>query len=272
MLPVFALGLVAAAAGVVLLTRDQGGRTSQTGAVGDSTAPANAGGAPRLAPESNVCQGILHRPAPGSPQTFPGEYTQRSEAAGLAIVANANVDPKAIDEAVRTVERLFRDNDLEGPLAAEGAYVIVADASQGVLDLPEFKCMDSSANQNFFSHVCGIADRADYPVVTVNELDLLGNRRGPCAGLNILYHELGHLVQGWSMGPTDYFDIHQYFQDAVGNGKYKGAYAATNANEYFAEATQAYFLTADPEGKHDRAWLKTYDQQIYELAARVYGE
>ncbi|MEI2659871.1 MAG: hypothetical protein V9G11_07975 [Bifidobacterium adolescentis] len=47
----------------------------------------------------------------------------------------------------------------------------------------------------------GVAHRAHYPVVTVNELDLLGSRSGPCAGLNILYHELGHLVQGWTLGP-----------------------------------------------------------------------
>jgi hypothetical protein len=108
-------------------------------------------------------------------------------------------------------------------------------------------------------------------VATVNELDLLGDKRGPCAGLNVLYHEVGHLVQGWAVPPADYFDIRQFYQDALNAGKYRGQYAATNANEYFAEATQAYFLQADEGGRRDRAWLKDYDPAIFELLDQVYN-
>jgi hypothetical protein len=269
LLPLGALALVGALAAVVLLS-------GSAGEDGDFVAAPEAEetltGAPRLAPEGNVCQGLLHRPEAGAEPTFPVEYTQRREAAGFIIVANANVEPGALDEAAATVERVFRNNDLEQELVAEGAYVIVADRNQGVLDLPEFRCLDSARNQDFFSHVCGVADRADYPVVTVNELDLLGNRRGPCGGLNILYHELGHLVQGWTLSPADYIDIRYFYQDALSAGKYKGDYAATNANEYFAEATQAYFLSAEGRGTRDRDWLREYDPQIYELLDRLYQD
>lgn len=227
-------------------------------------------GAPRLAPESNVCQGILHVPGPGEPRMFSAEYTQRREASGLTVVANADVDEAAMDEAVKTVERVFAENDLEATLMAEGAYVIVAARDQGVLDLPEFRCMDTRENQEFYSHVCGVADRADYPVVTVNELDLLGKRNGPCGGLNILYHELGHLVQGWALPPADYFDVRQYYQDSMSAGRYRNEYGARNANEYFAESVQAYFLSQDGR-KRDRDWLERYDPQMFELLARTFG-
>ena len=270
LLPVVALVIVGVASAAVLLTRDDGGGGSPTRAESDQPTPSTS---PRLAPESNVCQGILHVPEPGAARSFPAEYTQRRDAAGLAIVANADVDPEALDLAAETVERVFLNNDLEEELAADGAYVIVADADQGVLDLPEFRCLDDDArNQDFFSHVCGVADRADYPVVTVNELDLLGSRRGPCEGLNILFHELGHLVQGWTLPQADYFDVRQYFQDALSAGKYADDYAATNANEYFAEATQAYFLSSDLQGRRDRDWLADYDPQIFELLDRTYGD
>lgn len=268
-LPLFALGIVAGAAFVVLRDRSDSSPERTRASTGADDGP---GGSPRLAPESNVCQGILHVPEPNSPRTFPAEYTQRREASGFIIVANEDVDPAALDEAAATVERVFRNNDLARGLVEEGAYVVVADESQGVLDLPEFRCLDSERNQDFFSHVCGVADRADYPVVTVNELDLLGDREGPCDGLNILYHELGHLVQGWTLGPADYFDVRQFYQDAISAGKYRRAYAATNANEYFAEATQAYFLRLEGPGRRDREWLELYDPQIYELLERVYGE
>ncbi len=268
LIPLLALATVATVAIVVL--GDSGIGSSRPGA-GPQAEEARAG-APRLAPESNVCQGILHVPEPGTPRTFAPEYTQVRQPTGFTIVANANVDPAALDEAEATIARLFENNDLEANLMADGAYVIVADRDQGVLDLPEFRCLDSQSNQAFFSHVCGVADRADYPVVTVNELDLLGDHDGPCEGLNILYHELGHLVQGWALNPADYFDIRQFYQDAISSGNYRGDYATTNANEYFAEATQAYFLSADLRGRRDREWLAKHDPQIYELLASIYGE
>ena len=271
LLPLGAIGIVGAvAASVWFLNGDDGDTPASPRA--EATESTESSGAPRLAPESNVCQGILHVPEPGTPRVFPAEYTQRREASGFTIVANAKVDPEALDEAAATVQHVFRNNDLEDELVAEGAYVIVADEDQGVLDLPEFRCLDSARAQSFYSHVCGVADRADYPVVTVNELDLLGNRKGPCGGLNILYHELGHLVQGWTLGPADYIDIRLFFQDAISAGKYKNSYASTNPNEYFAEATQAYFLSAERGSGRDRDWLAEYDPQIYKLVDRLYRD
>ncbi len=269
--PSASLLLVAVLAVVVLVIRESGAGPAP-GAADTPAAAESPSSLPRLAPEGSVCQGLLRRPDPSQPRTFAPEYTKRVDAAGLAIVGNSGVSDEAIEVARQTVERVFRDNDLELPLAEEGAYVIVAAPGQGVLELPEFRCLGSAASQEYFSHVCGVADRADYPVVTVNELDLLGDRSGPCDGLNILYHELGHLVQGWALPPADYFDVRQYYQDALNRGLYAGQYAATNAFEYFADATQAYFLDADPRGGRGRVWLEHYDPAMYELVARTYGD
>lgn len=270
LLPAGALGLVAVMALAVVITRSSSadGETNQAAA----PTPAQPDALPRLAPEGNVCQGLLRRPDPSAPRLFAPEYTKRVDVAGFAIVANQDVSDEAIEVARQTVERVFLSNDLEDSLAEEGAYVIVAASNQGVLDLPEFRCLENARSQDYFSHVCGVADRADYPVVTVNELDLLGDRSGPCRGLNILFHELGHLVQGWTLPQADYFDVRQFFQDARNAGKYEGDYAATNANEYFAEATQSYFLDTDPRSGRGRAWLEQYDPAIYELLARTYGD
>lgn len=270
LMPLGALLLVAGMVAVALAARGSDGDSPADRGTSAAEDPGPSG-APRLAPESNVCQGILHVPAPGEPRTFSPEYTQVREASGFTIVANADVDAKALDEAVETLERVFEHNDLDDLLVTEGAYVIVADQDQGVLDLPEFRCMDTQENQEFYSHVCGVADRADYPVVTVNELDLLGKRSGPCGGLNILYHELGHMVQGWALPPADYFDVRQFYQDSMSAGRYKDEYAARNANEYFAESVQAYFLTQDGRNR-DRDWLEDYDPQMYELLQRTFGE
>ncbi|HET7738196.1 MAG TPA: hypothetical protein VFK32_06445, partial [Tepidiformaceae bacterium] len=186
---------------------------------------------------------------------------------GISIVANADVDPRAVDLAEATLIDIVEDNDLEDALSAQGAYIIIADSSQGVLDIPEFACLEDQGRS--FTHVCGVADHADYPVATVNESDLLGRSSGPCRGLNILYHEVGHLVQGWSIGPADAIDIRLLYQDALNAGKYEGAYAATNANEYFAEGTQVYFLRGS--SGEDRDWLERYDPDLFAMLESIYN-
>lgn len=270
LLPLAALLLVVTIGGGTLLLRDNGAKVRVPGDEG-SPATTTSAGLPHLKPEASVCQGILHRPAPGEPRTFPAMYTKRAEAKGIIIVGDANVDDDALRAAQQTIEKMFAHNDLAADLAAEGAYVVIADAKQGVLDLPEFACLGEQTGSDFFTHVCGVADRADYPVVTVSELDLIGNENGPCHGLNVLYHELGHLVQGWTLAPADYFDVKIAYQAALDAGKYRREYANTNPNEYFAEATQAYFLHSDVNGAHDRAWLQKYDPDIYKLLEQIYG-
>jgi hypothetical protein len=226
---------------------------------------------PRLQPGQTVCQSILHAPDPGQPRVFADIYTQVDEASGIAIVATEAVSAEAFEEARKTIERMFRGNDLGEPLIEQQAYVIIIERGKGVLDQPEFACLEERYGEGFFDRICGIADRADYPVATVNEADLLGERRGPCGGLNILYHELAHLVQNRSLPPPDYFDVKEYYARAMSAGKYKDFYANTNPNEYFAEAVQAYFLSTDPRGRYDRDWLEAYDPEIYTLVERVFG-
>lgn len=225
----------------------------------------------RLPSQASVCQGVLRLPDPSAPRTFPGVYTQRKEAAGLSIVAPAGVSARALELAQQTVQDVFAGNDLEKEPAAAGAYVVIAAASQGILDLPEFGCLQGSPATSIYDRACGVADRADYPIVTVNELDLLGDPGGPCEGLNILYHELGHLVQNWSISPQDYYDIRIAYQSALDAGKYSRAYAATNPNEYFAEATQAYFLSVQAGSTYGREWLAGYDPTVFEIADRLYS-
>ncbi len=240
-----------------------------------ASATVDASDAPRLRPNSTVCQSILNRPGPDDPQAFSSMYTRKRTANGITIVASADVSTEALEIAEETVKRVFRDNDLEDELVGQRAYVIVADESQGVLDLPEFGCLEDRLGADFFTHVCGVADRADYPVATVNELDLVGDNSGPCGGLNILFHELGHLVQGWTLDPEDYFEVKILYQAALDAGKYRRGqqreYAATNPNEYFAEGTQAYFASAERNGSRDRQWLADYDPGLFELLDRIYS-
>ena len=274
LLPLAALLCVAAMLGGVLVVLDGDGTIDSVSA--EPTATPGSDDTPRLRPNSSVCQSILDRPGPDEPQIFSTLYTQRREAKGITIVASDEVSAEALEIAQDTIERVFKDNRLAEQLVAQRAYVIVADQSQGVLDLPEFGCLEGRLGADFFTHVCGVADRADYPVATVSELDLVGDRSGPCGGLNILFHELGHLVQGWTLDPADYYEVKILYQAALDAGKYRRGqqreYAATNPNEYFAEGTQAYFASVERGGSRDRQWLRDYDPGLFALLDRIYTD
>jgi hypothetical protein len=264
-----ALSVFAMLVGVLLVMT--GGESSEPATSPAESEPPAEAETEELRPDSSVCQSVLNRPGPDDPQVFPAVYSQQREVRGITIVASRRVSDEALDIAEATIERVFENNELIDALAEQRAYVIVADESQGVLDLPEFGCLEEELGAEFFTHVCGVADRADYPVATVNELDLTENRSGPCGGLNILFHELGHLVQGWTLDPQDYFEVRLLYQRAKDAGKYINAYASSNPNEYFAEGTQAYFLSQDREGQRDRDWLREYDPALFELLDRIYG-
>ncbi len=272
LLPIAALILATSGIFVALVVSSSNGSSSEPArsSARDEETPLASLPTPAVTP-GNVCQGVISRPDPNGPRVFSDHYTRQAEANGISIVASRGVDPDALDAAKDTIEDLFANNDLEDLLVSEGAYVIITDGDEGILDLPEFSCLSEERSASIIEHACGIADRADYPVVTVNEWDLLNDRRGPCGGSNILYHELGHLVQGWSLDPQDYLDVKYLYQTALDAGKYDDMYASTNPNEYFAEATQAYFIGTGPRGNQNRDWLEKYDPELFELVDRVYN-
>jgi hypothetical protein len=139
-----------------------------------------------------------------------------------------------------------------------------------VLDLPEFECLSARPDSQVFANVCGLADQADYPVATVNELDLLGDPEGPCRGLNVLYHELGHLVQNLALSPDHAATLRGLYESAMSSGKYHRQYAGSNVHEYFAEATQNYFLAGELGNLRDREWLRAYDPGLFALIEHLY--
>jgi len=219
------------------------------------------------APGVTVCDSGQRSPG----AELPSEYTQRMEVHGIRVVAPEGVSRDAMEAAAATIEEMFARNDLEDALADLGAYVVIADDTQHVLDLPEFACLAERPDSNLFDQACGLADHAAYPVVAVHELDLLGDPGGPCQGLNVLYHELGHLVQNYAIDKETDKAIGELYDAAISAGRYRRQYAGSNPHEYFAEGTQDYFHYGDPARFRDHDWLRDYDPGLFELLAELYG-
>jgi hypothetical protein len=72
-------------------------------------------------------------------------------------------------------------------------------------------------------------------------------------------------------------EIRAAYREAIEKGLWKGHYASTNPNEYWAEGTQTWFWSNYAYRDGDRRVqshddLKDYDPRLFELLARVYPD
>ena len=77
--------------------------------------------------------------------------------------------------------------------------------------------------------------------------------------------------------PKFYREIREAYKEAMKKKLWKGHYAATNANEYWAEGTQTWFYSnytyRDGETRVQTPEdLKEYDPKLFELLSRVYPD
>ena len=98
-------------------------------------------------------------------------------------------------------------------------------------------------------------------------------------GSSLTQHEFAHNIH-LAVFDNEYAslskEIKRAYQAAMKKGKWKGAYAATNEYEYFAEGSELWFNHnfSDPYGNtyvKRREQLKKYDLALYRLLLKVYG-
>jgi hypothetical protein len=107
-----------------------------------------------------------------------------------------------------------------------------------------------------------------------NLLKLPGDRYWD--GSDTCTHEFAHDLMDNGLGSKQRSDIQRQYKAAIGRGLWRGAYAAVNAKEYWAEISMWYFgshgnfvpgvlTTVGPEA------LRGYDADGFALAERIYG-
>ena len=115
---------------------------------------------------------------------------------------------------------------------------------------------------------------------TCAEENLLGYPGTRYYGENIFVHEFAHGIMGQGIrtaGPALFAEIQATYKEAMAKGLWKNHYAATNANEYWAEGTQTWFWSnyeyMDGETRVQTPEdLQKYDPKLYELLSRVYAD
>jgi hypothetical protein len=121
------------------------------------------------------------------------------------------------------------------------------------------------------------------PVCSAAEENVLQYDKDPYRGESILVHELAHsmYVMGLTMVEAGFASsLDAAYKGSMSRGLWKDTYAATSADEYWAEGVQSWFdanLEAKPaNGVHNeintRDELKEYDPALAALIAKVYPD
>jgi xylan 1,4-beta-xylosidase len=195
-------------------------------------------------------------------------YQQYVDAGGLPILSSAKVSQAGLLEAAHLIDQmLIHREDVRQELIKRRVRFVVMAPTEMTTDVPEQSHMDSEywdrRARGLGGRICSCGEE--------NLLNLPGDRY---RNENILIHEFSHTIHNFGLrrlDPTFNDRLKGLYDSAKAKGLWKGTYAMSNPEEYWAEAVQSYFdCNAPPRRRvHNeidtREELKQYDPKLFEL-------
>jgi hypothetical protein len=206
-------------------------------------------------------------------------YVQYMDVGGVPILASRAVNPYALREAHWVVRNMVGHRpEVLAAIASQGIRLVVMAPDEMTTDVPEHS--DLAPKAFWDRRARGLGATLARPATSCGEENLLGLRGDPYATENILVHEFGHTLHqhGFArVDPTFQARLSAAFAHARESGRWERTYAATNVDEYWAEATQSWFDTnRNNDNEHGpidtRDKLKAYDPEIAGLLREAYGD
>lgn len=206
-------------------------------------------------------------------------YSKSTDAMGIPIVASSKTADAALEEARFLIGKMLEHRpEIAEAIAKTKVRVAIMAHDEFTTDIPEHSDLTPAAYWN--QRARGLGATSERPAVSCGEENLLCLKGDPYAAENIFIHEFGHVIHEIGMAGVDpTFDdrLRATYDAALEEGLWKGAYAATNRSEYWAEAVQSWFDTNrenDREHNHvnTRDELKAYDPRVAALCESVFGD
>ena len=206
-------------------------------------------------------------------------YRQWVDVEGLPVVASEKVNPYALKEAAWLIRRMIGHRpEVLRAMVKNRVRVSVMAYNEMTTRIPEHS--DLSPGFYWDRRARGLGATPVRPAVSCGEENLLNYSGDPYMTENILIHEFSHSLHEMGLNIVDPgFDnrLRATFEAAMKKGLWKGTYASTNKEEYWAEGAQSWFNTNgqnDAEHNHvdTRTKLKDYDPALAMLLAEVFGD
>lgn len=210
-----------------------------------------------------------------------GFFSKKLDFHGVPIKAHAVVADEAMYEANRRLELLLANlPEVISNLAAAGAELHIIGRNQVTTDLPEWRqdkgkpIYEPTYNgQTRDERTRGMGGR----LTSCGEENLLRLETDRYRGRDICLHEFAHTIRSYGVQPEVRAKIDAQYARSLERGLWKGSYAGSNPDEFFAELTMWYFGThgdLNMEGMKPGdgpAGLKKYDPEAYELIDDFYA-
>jgi hypothetical protein len=195
-------------------------------------------------------------------------YTKYLDVKGLSVAASAEVADEALQRTYDIVTHMLAGRpDILGAMAKHGTRLIIIGKDQVYTDMPEYRNHPNPTYQNERVRGTGGLD-----VTSFGEENLLNLLIDRYDDESIAVHEFCHTIDAAlrRIDPDWPKRREQTYRNAISKGRWKYAYAASNAGEYWAEICQSYFdCNRINNWNHNsvatREQLKQYDPEGYDL-------
>jgi hypothetical protein len=199
---------------------------------------------------------------------------------GFPVIGSENVSDYAFLEAAYVIDNMLQGCDkIKDALIKNKVRMGIIAATEYTMDIPENqnpRMIERGAYNDRRSR--GLGGRR---MATCGEENLLSLRGDPYRRENITIHEFSHTIASnlQREDPAWWDKLEELYKQAMDEGLWANSYAATNEQEYWAEATQSWFdcNTPNDDGRvHNGVWnrekLKEYDPRLAAFMAETYGE
>lgn len=198
----------------------------------------------------------------------------------IPIIGSANVSDYAFLEAAWVLDHMLDGRDkIKQALQDNNVRLGIIAATEYTMDIPENQRPDMQARAAY--HDRRSRGLGGTRLATCGEENLLDLKGDPYRAENITIHEFSHTIaSNLRRVDRDWWDrLSKLYEQAMAEGLWANTYAATNVQEYWAEATQSWFDCNTPrdDGRiHNGIWnrdkLKEYDPRIAEFLAETFGD
>jgi tRNA A-37 threonylcarbamoyl transferase component Bud32 len=205
-----------------------------------------------------------------------GFFSKRADYHGIPIKAHADVADEALHVARQRLATMLADcPGVRDNLVAAGAELHIIGKNQATSDLPEHRHLKGKrfeGEQTVDQRTRGLGG-LHASCGEENLLQLPGDRY---AGRDICIHEFAHTIRAFGLSGDVRRQLEYQYRRSLSKGLWKGAYAATNDDEFFAELSMWYFGThgdmkgLTPKPAPGRDGLRRYDPEAFALLDDIY--
>lgn len=193
------------------------------------------------------------------------------------------VSPSAMDAAHRIVAAMIGgDPAIQRRLSRAHTRIVIVPSNKGLTELPDFAHLHDQvlrdpegADQRKWNDTRGMGgqERGGELIVAIPEENLITvtDRVDAYTEENsISIHEFAHTIHRHGLGRDEKRQIQRLYDAHTEAGAdFTSAYGASHVEEYFSEASQAFFdLHMDVDGP---AWLQQNDPGMYAFLVELYG-